>query len=155
MALCTWSPKFYCATIPPCLRASVPSRNQKIVPPRHHPTLPFTTLFHRAICHQHAVAVLPWHQVLRRDTYYASVTPGAPLLHLVRHRDSWCAIMTPGAPQLNRHTSVHPRTWHTSIRIWQLSIIPPYILRQIDPISPYSLLLKIAMTTLMGFLKGP
>ena len=149
-------------TVPPCRHViRRPCHRATITPCHlpHHPTVPPATN-------------MP--QPCRRETWCASVTPPChrgtwcatwcstvtPPCHLVHHREptvppfhleanraTWCATVQPcrrRTDTTHRHTSVHPSTW-------QRSIIPPYLLILSDGISPYGLLLKIAMTTLLCF----
>ena len=116
----------------------------------HRPTVAPATPFHRATCHTVPLSHLP-----HRPTVPPATTMPQPC-----RRDIWCATVsacrrrTDTSPLTHRHTSVHPRTWHTSPRTWQLSITPPYLLTLSGFYSPYGLLLNIAMTSLMGFLEG-
>ena len=65
MVLCTWAPQLNFATIPSSICAFVPSRQQKDVQPKHHPTLPFATECYSVICQQSCI----------RDTQFTTMTP--------------------------------------------------------------------------------
>ena len=148
-------------TTSPCnfsfsLHVSVPTRNQEIVPPSHHHTLPTGTPSHPTVppathmpqpCRcviwcatQCTTMKQPYHCV----TWCATVPPGAPPYHLVRHRTTWSATVPPGPPPWRRAAAVPTR--HIGI--------PPYthapdscqsylyLQTLSDAISPYGLLLK-------------
>ena len=117
MAVFTWSPPHHCVTFSFSLHASVPTRNQEIVPPIHYHTLLPGTQSNRATCHTHAATLslcnLERHLVRHRDTivppgeppwnHRTTVSPGAPPCHLVRHRGA--------VPPPYRHdTSAYLRT---------------------------------------------
>ena len=82
----------------PSLRASVATRNQEIVPPSHHHTLPPGIPYNRATCHTHAATVPPWDLVCHRDTTM-------PPCNLVRH----CSRAAVPPPYWH-NTSVYLRT---------------------------------------------
>ena len=101
----------YHATISLSFCASVPSRNQEIVPPSL--TLQPATPFHRATCHQHAATVLPWDLVRLRST---SVPP-------CHQRATWCTTVIPC--HLVRHRATQCATVPLSPPLWHRAAVPP------------------------------
>ena len=119
-------------SVPPCRHVTRRPSHRAIIPPCHFPP---------TYCNRFAVTpgALPCH-------HCATVQPGAPPWHL--------SFTVPpfrrSTDTTHRHTSVHPRTWHTSRRTWQMSIIPPDTVWRNFTIWSVA---KIAMTTLMGFFR--
>ena len=95
---------FHRVTFSPSIHASVPTRNQKIVPPSHNHTLPPGTPSNRATCHTHAATVSLWNLVR----------------HLVRHRDT---TVPPGAPPWNHRTTVSPADIRHVLNVHVLCIL--------------------------------
>ena len=146
MAPFTWTPPHHRVTFSFSLHVSEPTRNQEIVPPGHHHSLPFDTPSNRATCHTHAATVSLWnlvrHLVRHRDTtvppgvppwnHRTTVPPGAPPCHLVRHRaavpppyrhDTSAYLRTPTHLTTVNHTSEPPDTIWRNFTIWSVAKI--------------------------------
>ena len=139
----TTVPPFYCFSVPPCRHViKRPCQRATITPCHlpHHSTVPPATNMPQPCYRETWVDTVPppWHQ---RTTWCITVSP----CHLVRHRATWSATMPPclrAAVLPTRHIGI-PMYTHAP------DCCQSYLLILSDAISPYGLLLKLSMTTLL------
>ena len=152
--------------VPLCLRAATSPEDRATEPPSHLATchtvtVPPATTSHRGTCHTVSPCQLTHRFTASPATLsHCPTVPPATTMPQPCHRDIWCATVaachrrTDTSHLTHQHTSVHPRTWHTSPRTWHFSIIAPYLPALSVFFSQYGLLLKLAMSSLMGFSEG-
>ena len=164
-------PPFHCPIVPPCrnfTRRRGHRANNLLCDLKHRSTVPAATPSHRATwdtvqpCHMPHRPIEQLSTLSKRPTVPPSYRPTVPPATTMRQpcrRDIWCATVaacrrrTDTSHLTHQHTSVHPRTCHTSARTWHLAIIPPYLLTPSVFFTIWSVA-KIAMTLLMGFSEG-
>ena len=143
----TTVPPFHCPSVPPCRHViRRPCHRATITPCHlpHHSTVPPATNMPQPCCRE------TWSDTVTPPCHRAtSVPPGAPPYH----RATWCATVPPGP--LLCHRPAVPPPYRRQIGIPMYTDAPDscqsYLLVLSDAISPYGLLLKIAMTTLLCF----